>query len=540
MDTFDYIIIGAGTAGCVLANRLTASGRDRVLLIEAGGADRNIWIHIPLGYGKLFTNAKVNWLFESEPEPELNNRKIIQPRGKVLGGSSSINGLLYVRGQPQDFDHWRQLGNAGWSFEDVLPYFRKAEDQERGADDLHGAGGPLCVSDVSEPHPLCEAFIEAAQQAGYPRNDDFNGPEQEGAGYFQLTARNGRRCSTARGYLKPARRRHNLAVAANALTTRILFEGRRAVGVEYIQDGQTRSARASGEVIVSSGAFGSPQIMQLSGIGPAALLQSFGIPVVADMPGVGADLQDHFQVRMAYRCTEPITMNDVIHNWRLKVAAGLRYMFYKKGLLTIGAGYAGGFFKTDPALPTPDVQAHFIIFSSDKTGATLHTFPGFIASICQLRPESRGYVRIKSADPRAAPAIQPRYLSAPADRDAIVAGLKLLRRIMGQPAMRRYIAEERTPGKDCVSDEALLAYAREVGTTIFHPTSTCRMGSDVTAVVDERLRVRGLEGLRVVDGSIMPTVVSGNTNAAIIMIAEKGADMILADARAQAPVSVAA
>jgi len=540
MDTFDYIIVGAGTAGCVLANRLSASGRHKVLLLEAGGADRNVWIHVPLGYGKLFTDPRVNWLYQSEPEPELDNRQIIQPRGKVLGGSSSINGLLYVRGQPQDFDHWRQLGNAGWSFDDVLPYFRKAEDQERGADDLHGTGGPLCVSDVSEPHPLCEAFIGASEQAGFPRNEDFNGPTQDGAGYFQLTARNGRRCSTARGYLKPARKRHNLTVVTGALTTRILFEGRRAVGVEYRQGGTLVSARAAAEVIVAGGAINSPQVLQLSGIGPAALLQSHGIPVIADMPGVGSDLQDHLQVRIAYRCTDPITMNDVINDWRQKVAAGLRYLFYRKGMLTIGAGYAGGFFRTDPALESPDVQAHFIIFSSDKSGARLHPFPGFIASICQLRPESRGFVHIKSRDPAAAPAIQPRYLSAQADRDTMVAGLKLLRRIMGQPAMQRYIAEERAPGPACVSDDDLLAYIRSAATTIFHPTSTCRMGSDLTAVVDERLRVRGVAGLRVVDGAIMPTVVSGNTNAAIVMIAEKGADMILADAKAGAPAAVAA
>lgn len=539
MDTFDYIVVGAGSAGCVLANRLSESGRHRVLLLEAGGADRNPWIHIPLGYGKLFTNPHVNWLYNSEPEPELNNRQIMQPRGKVLGGSSSINGLLYLRGQPEDFDHWRQLGNAGWSFDDVLPYFRKSEDQQRGADALHGAGGPLAVSDVCEPHPLCDAFIEASQQAGFPRNDDFNGSTQEGAGYFQLTARNGRRCSTAVGYLKPARQRANLKVAANALTTRILFKGRSAVGVEY-QQAETTHTASAGEVILAAGAINSPQVLQLSGVGPAALLQSFGIPVVADMPGVGSDLQDHLQARIAYRCTEPITMNDVVNNWRLKIAAGLRYALYRKGLLAIGAGYAGGFFRTGPSVATPDVQAHFIIFSADKSGAALHPFPGFIASICQLRPESRGHVHIKSADPGAAPAIQPRYLSARHDQEVMVAGMMLLRGIMGQPAMRRYIAEERAPGDACVSDADILAYIREAGTTIFHPTGTCRMGSDPTAVVDERLRVRGLSGLRVVDGSIMPTVVSGNTNAAIVMIGEKGADMILADAKAPAAVSVAA
>jgi choline dehydrogenase len=529
-ESFDYIIVGAGSAGCVLAHRLTASGRHRVLLLEAGGEDRNIWIHIPLGYGKLFANPKVNWLYSSEPEPELNNRRIIQPRGKVLGGSSSINGLLYIRGQPEDFDHWRQLGNSGWSFADVLPYFRRAEDQERGEDALHGVGGPLAVSDVCEPHPLCEAFLAAVEQAGLPRNDDFNGPTQEGAGYYQLTTRNGRRWSTAVGYLRPARRRHNLAVRANALTQRILFDGRRAVGLEYQQGDVTRFARAEVEVIIAGGAFNSPQLLQLSGIGPAALLQSFGIEVIADMPGVGADLQDHLQVRMQYRCTEPITMNDIMNSRRRRLAAGLRYVLWRKGLLTIGAGYAGGFFRTDGSAATPDVQVHVIIFSADTVGAALHPFPGFIASVCLLRPESRGHVRVRSADPREPPAIQPRYLSAPNDRDVMTRGMKLLRRIMSQPAIRRYIAAEHAPGAQCTSDEDLLAFARETGTTVFHPTSTCRMGSDVTAVVDERLRVRGIERLRVVDGSVMPTVVSGNTNAAVIMIAEKGADMILADA----------
>lgn len=539
-NEFDYIIVGAGSAGCVLANRLSASGRHRVLLLEAGGKDRHPWIHIPLGYGKLFTNARVNWLYNSEPEPELNNRQIIQPRGKVLGGSSSINGLLYVRGQAQDFDHWRQLGNAGWSHEDVLPYFRKAEDQARGADAFHGVGGPLAVSDVPDSHPLCDAFIEAAQQAGFPRNDDFNGADQEGAGYFQVTSRNGRRCSTAVGYLRPARRRSNLAVVANALTTRILIEGRRATGVEYRVGREARLARAGGEVIVAAGAINSPQLLQLSGLGPAALLQSHGVPVVADIPGVGSDLQDHFQVRFAYRCTEPITMNDVLGSLRNRLAAGLRYVLTRKGLLAISAGYAGGFFRTDPSVATPDVQVHVIMFSADKIGARFHPFPGFIVSVCQLRPESRGHVHIKSADPAAAPAIQPRYLTAMRDRDVMVAGMKLIRRIMGQPAINRYVAEERLPGPACQSDADFLAYARETGTTIFHPVSTCRMGLDPAAVVDERLRVRGIAGLRVVDGSIMPTVVSGNTNAAIIMIAEKGADMILADAEAPAQVSRAA
>ena len=508
--SFDYIIVGAGSAGCVLANRLTASGRHRVLLLEAGGHDRNIWIHIPLGYGKLFSNPKVNWLYSTEPEPELNNRRVIQPRGKVMGGSSSINGLLYIRGQHEDYDHWRQLGNAGWSFNDVLPYFRRAEDQERGADELHGVGGHLKVSDVCEPHPLCEAFIEAAQQSGFPRNDDFNGATQEGAGYFQLTARNGRRWSTAVGYLKEAKRRPNLAVVADALATRILFSGRRAIGVEYRRGAMhVHTAHANAEVIVSGGAFNSPQLLQLSGLGPAKILRDLGIAVIADMPGVGADLQDHLQIRMLYRCTEPITMNDVINNWRHRYAAGLRYLLSRKGLLTIGAGYAGAFLRTRPDLATPDVQFHFLIFSADAAGATLHPFPGFMASVCQLRPDSRGFVRIKSRDPAMPPAIQPRYLSARTDCDCIVDGMKLLRRVMNQPVMRRYIAEEYAPGEQCVSDADLLAFARQTGTTVYHPTSTCRMGSDPNAVVDERLRVRGFERLRVIDASIMPTVVFG-------------------------------
>jgi choline dehydrogenase len=531
--TFDYIVVGAGSAGCVLANRLTASGRHRVLLLEAGGEDRNVWIHVPIGYAKLFADAKHNWLYSSEPEPELGGRSIIQPRGKVLGGSSSINGLLYIRGQAEDFNHWRQLGNAGWSFDDVLPYFRRAEDQQRGEDELHGVGGPLAVRDVSEPHPLCEAFIEACEQAGLPRTNDFNGASQEGAGYFQLTTRNGRRWSTARGYLKPARKRPNLQVTSGALTTRILFEGRRAVGVEYMKDGGKHTARANAEVIVSGGAFNSPQLLQLSGVGPADLLRQHGIEVIADMKGIGADLQDHYQARFNYRCNTRNTMNDMMGSLAGRVAAGLRYALLRKGFLTIGAGYAGGFFKTDPMMATPDVQFHFILFSADAVGQKLHPWPGFLASVCQLRPESRGFVRIKSADPSQAPAIQPRYMTAQADRDCMVAGMQLLRRVMSQPAIARYIDEELKPGPKVTSDADFLEFARQNGTTVFHPTSTCRMGSDVTAVVDEKLRVHGFEGLRVADASIMPTVVSGNTNAACVMIGEKASDLILADASAR-------
>jgi len=530
-ETFDFIVVGAGSAGCVLANRLTASGRHRVLLLEAGGNDNYFWVHVPLGYGKLFTDARVNWLFQSAPEPELDNRSIAQPRGKVLGGSSSINGLLYVRGQRQDYDHWRQLGNVGWSYDDVLPYFKRSEAQQRGADEFHGGDGPLTVSDQVEPHEICEAFIKSAQQAGIPRNDDFNGAQQEGAGYFQTTMRNGRRWSTSQAYLKPARQRSNLTVATRALTTRILIENGAAVGVEYRQDGRLVTARARGEVLLSAGAFGSPQILQLSGLGPAALLRQHGIAVVRDIPGIGADLQDHLQARMLYRVTRPITLNDVVNRWDRKLRAGMRYFLSRKGPLAIPAGYAGGFFRTDPRLETPDVQCHLLLFSADKPGGNLHPFPGMTASICQLRPESRGTVRIKSADAAEAPEIRPNYLSTETDKRTMVEGLKLLRRIMGGSALQPYIEAESDPGPACASDADLLAFVRRRGTTIFHPTSTCRMGIDELAVVDPELRVRGIANLRVVDCSAMPSLVSGNTNAGAIMIGEKASDLILADAQ---------
>ncbi len=409
------------------------------------------------------------------------------------------------------------------------PISARRKTRAAGRCDLHGTGGPLAVSDV-ERHPLCDAFIDAAKQAGFPETDDFNGASQEGAGYYQLTARNGRRCSTARGYLRPARRRPNLAVISNALASRVVFDGRRAVAVEYRKDGQTRTVRAGREVILSGGAFNSPQLLQLSGVGPAALLREHGIAVVADMPGVGADLQDHYQSRFNYRGTEPNTINDMMASLPRRLAAGLNYLLFRRGFLTIGAGYAGGFFKTEPDLPSPDVQIHFILFSADGVGQALHKFPGFLASVCQLRPQSRGFVRIKSADPAAPPAIQPHYLSVPADRDVLVKGMKLMRRIMTAPAMARYVDEELNPGPACQSDDELLQFARDKGTTIFHPTSTCRMGPDANAVVDEELRLRGFDGLRIADASVMPTVVSGNTNAAVIMIGEKAADMVLRDA----------
>jgi choline dehydrogenase len=530
-EEFDYIIVGAGSAGCVLANRLTADGKYSVLLLEAGPRDTNPWIHIPLGYGRLFKEKAVNWMYQTEPEPGLNGRNVFQPRGKTLGGSSSINGLLYVRGQHEDYDRWRQHGNLGWGFDDVLPYFKKAEDQTRGADDFHGTGGPLPVSNLGHPDPISAAFVEAAVEAGIPRNPDFNGATQEGAGFFQTTTRGGRRASTAVAYLRPAKTRANLHVETSAHAEKILFEGRRAVAVAYRCAGIPRTARARREVLVASGAFNSPQLLQLSGVGPADLLRQHGIEVVLDAPGVGHDLQDHMQVRVVMRCSQAITLNDIVNNPFRKVMTGLRYAAFRTGPLTIAAGTSGAFFKTNPRLATPDVQIHFLPFSTDKMGEKLHPFSGFTASVCQLRPESRGSLRIRSADPAAPPEIRINYLASEVDRTTNVEGLKILRKILHAPALSSYVVEEVEPGGKVTSDEALLAYCRVRGSTIYHPTSTCRMGNDPLAVVDQRLRVRGIEGLRVVDASVMPDLVSGNTNAPVIMIAEKASDMILQDAR---------
>jgi choline dehydrogenase len=537
---FDYVIVGAGSAGCVLANRLSADGKHSVLLLEAGPRDTNLWIHVPLGYGKLFKDKTVNWMYQTEPEPGLDGRTVFQPRGKVLGGSSSINGLLYVRGQHEDYDRWRQHGNTGWGFADVLPYFKKAENQQRGADDFHGADGPLPVSDLGHPDPISAAFIKAAAETGIPENPDFNGASQEGAGFFQTTTRNGRRASTAVAYLRPAKARKNLHVETSALATRIRFEGRRAVVVEYSKNGAPRTVRARKEILVSSGAYNSPQLLQLSGVGPADLLQKHGIHVVLDAAGVGHDLQDHMQVRMVMRCSQPITLNDIVNSPIRRMLAGARYAAFRKGPLTIAAGTSGAFFKTNPRLATPDIQVHFLPFSTDKMGEKLHSFSGFSASVCQIRPESRGSLRIRSSDPSVPPEIRINYLATETDRTANVEGLKILRKILQAPALRPFVTEEVEPGAKVVTDEALLSYCRQRGSTIYHPTSTCRMGSDPLAVVDQRLRVRGIEGLRVVDGSIMPDLVSGNTNAAIIMIAEKASEMILEDARAGTPAAATA
>jgi choline dehydrogenase len=528
---FDYVVVGAGSAGCVLANRLSANGRHSVLLLEAGPKDSNIWIHVPLGYGKLFKEKSVNWMYQTEPEPGLHGRQVFQPRGKVLGGSSSINGLLYVRGQHEDYDRWRQRGNVGWGYDDVLPYFKKAENQQRGADDYHGAGGPLSVSDWRHEDPLSEAFVKAAVETGIPFNPDFNGKTQEGAGFFQTTTQRGRRASSAYSYLRPAMSRGNLHVETSALAQRILFEGRRARAVEYRQNGNLRTARAHKEVLVSSGAYNSPQLLQLSGVGPADLLKSHGIDIVLDAQGVGNDLQDHLQVRLVTRSAQKVTLNDIVNHPVRRAMAGVRYALSRSGPLTIAAGTSGAFFKTSPRLASPDIQIHFIPFSTDRMGEKLHPFSGFTASVCQLRPESRGSLKIRSADPAAPPEIRINYLATETDRAAFIDGIKTLRRILAAPALKPYSVEEVYPGAKAATDEDLLDYCRKTGSTVYHPTSTCRMGNDPLAVVDQRLRVRGIEGLRVVDASVMPDLMSGNTNAPTIMIAEKASDMILEDAR---------
>jgi choline dehydrogenase len=534
MQAFDYVIVGGGTAGCVLANRLTASGRDRVLVLEAGPRDNYLWIHIPIGYGKTMFHPVYNWGFYTEPEPSMHGRKVYWPRGRGLGGSSSINGLIYVRGQPEDYDRWAAAGNVGWGWHDVLPYFIRSEANSRGASAMHGADGPLACTDIGARHELIEAIIAGAGELGVPRSDDFNAGVQEGAGYYQLFTRRGWRCSTAVGYLKPARARHNLAVETGAQVTRVLFDGRRAIGVEYVQDGATRQVHAQREVLLAAGALQSPQLLQLSGIGDPALLREFGIPVVQPLSGVGENLQDHLQLRLLYRCTKPITTNDDLNSWWRSLKIGAQWILQRSGPLAVGINQGGLFARVLPESATPDVQFHFATLSADLAGAAPHPFPGFTFSVCQLRPTSRGHVRLKSRDPLAAPAMQPNYLTTEADARCAIAAVRYARKLAATAALRPYIAEEVRPGPmmNAADDHAVLEFCREYGATIFHPSGTCRMGvaEDPQAVVDARLRVLGVDALRVVDCSIMPALVSGNTNAPVVMIAEKASDMIAADA----------
>jgi choline dehydrogenase len=496
--SFDFIIVGAGSAGCVLANRLSEDHSKRVLLLEAGPRDTNLWIHVPLGYGKLFARTDVNWAYESEPEPALNGRKIFTPRGKVLGGSSSINGLVYIRGQREDFDDWRV---PGWDWDALVPYFRKSQ---------------LKVSDLPR-HELCDAFIASAVSLGLPRSDDFNGPSQEGAGYYHATTHKGRRSSAATAYLRPAEKRPNLRIEVNALATRILFEGKRAVGVEC--KGEVFKAK---EILLCAGAFNSPQLLELSGVGARSLLERHGIAVVHDLPGVGEDLQDHFYARTFWRCRRKITLNDDMASLWRQAAIGLQYLLTRTGPLTVAAGHAAAFVRTRPASRRPDAQIYFINFSSARRGGVLHTHSGFTCAVSQLQVESRGSVHIRSPRPSEPPAIRYNYLATENDRRVMVEGLKFARRICTTAPMRDYVDAEFLPGEKVKSDEDWLGYCREYGETVFHPTSTCRIGS----VVDDKLRVNGVANLRVVDASVMPAVPSGNINASVIAVAEKAADLI--------------
>ena len=531
----DYVVVGAGSAGCVVAARLSEDPTVRVVVLEAGGKDSNIWIHVPIGYGKTIVDPSVNWMYQTEPDPGANNRKLFWPRGKVLGGSSSINGLLYVRGQPADYDHWRQLGNQGWAWDDVLPYFKRSEGRVGPGDDtLRGRDGPLSVIDFQARSRLSEAYVQSAVQVGIPRNDDYNGAEQEGVGYYQNTMKNGRRWSAHRAFLKPAMKRPNLRVITHAQAERVLLAGRRAVGVAYRQGGTSHTIRATREVILCGGAINSPQLLMLSGIGPAAHLAAMGIEPAHDLPGVGQNLQDHYQVRFVYKCTEAITVNDIMMSPARMAIMGLQYALFRTGPLTASAGQVGIFTKSRPDLEAPDIQFHFIGFSADRPGEGLHKFSGFSQNICQLRPESRGEILLKSPDPLAAPAIHPNYLSADIDRAVLIDGLKLGRRIAQQAPMRAFIASEHLPGEAVQTDAEMLEYARNYGGTIFHPIGTAKMGRDAMAVVDEQLRVHGITGLRVADAAVMPTMVSGNTNAACIMIGEKCADLVRGQSLARA------
>jgi choline dehydrogenase len=538
---FDFVVIGAGSAGCVLANRLSSDGRFRVGLLEAGPRDTNPWIHLPIGYGKTMWDTNVNWAFHTQPDPNMGNRRIYWPRGRVLGGSSSINGLIAIRGQHEDYDHWRDLGNVGWGWSDVLPYFIKLENnQSHSGDPLHGTDGPVAVSSIPDRHELIEAVIAAAEKLGVARTDDFNGASQEGVGYFQLTTRNGLRMSSAKAYLAPARGRSNLTVLTNAHATRILWRDGKAVGVRYRRQGRAHDVNARCGVVLSAGALQSPQLLMLSGVGPAKHLQKHGIPVVVDRSGVGANLQDHLQLRLIYRCTKPITTNDQLNSLFGRVRIGAEWLLHRSGPLAIGINQGGLFTRVLAESTTPDIQFHIATLSADKAGARPHPFSGFTLSVCQLRPTSRGHVELASHDPLAAPLMFSNYLSTENDRRCAVAAISFARKLGQTEPLASYVERELQPGAGAKTDNDLLEFARQNGATIFHPSGTCRMGGDADAVVDARLRVRGVRGLWVADCSIMPTLVSGNTNLPVMMIAEKASDMIMADAMAEQPARISA
>jgi choline dehydrogenase len=532
-DTFDYIVTGAGSAGATVAARLSEQGQHRVLLLEAGGRDSNPWIHIPLGYVRTFVDPAVNWRFESAPQPRLGNRQLYLPRGKTLGGTSSINGMVYIRGNHADYDEWRQRGCEGWDWDSVLPYFKKAENQTRGADDFHATGGPLHVSDHPPGLELADAVLAACEQAGIPRNPDFNGAAQEGCGFYQTTTSNRRRWSTSKAYLGPARGRPNLEIRTGAHATKVLIENDRAVGVEYQSVAGRRTVRARAEVIVSGGAYGSPQLLLLSGLGPAEHLREMGVPVLRDMPAVGSNLHDHFNTYLSWRCSKPITLNDLDNSWPAKIMAAVEYGLFRKGKMASNGIHAGLFTRSDPRLERPDLQINLLEWSTlERTRDRVipHPFPGFTLSPVHLRPDGRGTVRLTSPDPLADPCISFDFLRTDYDMSAILAGVRLVRKIAEQPALKPYIVEELAPGPGAVSDEDLAEFVRQTGVSNHHPASSCAMGTGSNSVVDPRLRVHGVAGLRVADASIMPQVVAGNTNAPSIMIGEKAAAMILEDA----------